>query len=42
LHFDTQEYYNEHYIAKFSFKRLYAFDKHIDVFFEIMKTISNK
>lgn len=37
--FDTREYHYKHYIAEFLFKRLYTFDKRIDVFFKIMSRL---
>lgn len=41
--FGTREYHYQHYIAEFLFKRLYTFDKRIDVFFlNNEQIISNK
>nr|XP_012146050.1 PREDICTED: uncharacterized protein LOC105663194 [Megachile rotundata] len=37
--FGTREYHYNHYIAEFLFKRVYAFDKLIDAFFEIMSKL---
>ena len=37
--FGTREYYYEHYIAEFLFKRLYTFDKRIERFFAIISEL---